>query len=347
GEDKVEKIFMGMAHRGRLNILVNIMNKPYSKIFADFEGNLDPDSIQGSGDVKYHLGDKGIYQTKSGTDIDIELMPNPSHLESVNPVVEGATRATQDHHTEEKANKNIMPVLIHGDAAFSGQGVVSETLNMSQLEAYETGGTVHIIINNQIGFTTLPKDGRSTEYASDLAKMILAPIFHVNGDNPEQAVHAMQMAFEYRQKFNKDVVIDLICYRKYGHNEGDEPAFTQPGMYQEIDNHDPVRDIYARHLLKQANLTEEEVQELYDEFDELLYEAFEDAKSATPLEVTENMIQRHESTQDERPDFPDTTYPEEELNDIAVKLNTVPKEFDANPKLLRQLAKRAEIVDKN
>ncbi|SHF40819.1 2-oxoglutarate dehydrogenase E1 component [Fodinibius roseus] len=347
GEDEVEKIFMGMAHRGRLNILVNILNKPYRKVFADFEGNLDPDSIQGSGDVKYHLGAEGKYRTKAGRDIDIELMPNPSHLESVNPVVEGATRATQDHDQADDANKNIMPVLIHGDAAFSGQGVVSETLNMSQLEAYQTGGTVHIIINNQIGFTTLPKDGRSTEYASDLAKMILAPIFHVNGDNPEQAVHAMQMAFEYRQKFNKDVVIDLICYRKYGHNEGDEPAFTQPGMYQEIESHPPVRDLYAQHLLNQEELTEEEAQELFDEFDELLREAFEDAKNASPLEVTDDMIERHETRQENWPEFPDTTYPGEELKDIAVKLNTVPKGFDANPKLLKQLAKRAEIVEKN
>lgn len=347
GEDEVEKIFMGMAHRGRLNILVNILNKPYRKVFADFEGNLDPDSIQGSGDVKYHLGAEGKYSTKAGRDIDIELMPNPSHLESVNPVVEGATRATQDHDEADDANKNIMPVLIHGDAAFSGQGVVSETLNMSQLEAYQTGGTVHIIINNQIGFTTLPKDGRSTEYASDLAKMILAPIFHVNGDNPEQAVHAMQMAFEYRQKFNKDVVIDLICYRKYGHNEGDEPAFTQPGMYQEIESHPPVRDLYAQHLLNQEELTEEEAQELFDEFDELLREAFEDAKNASPLEVTDDMIERHETRQEDWPEFPDTAYPGEELKDIAVKLNTVPKGFDANPKLLKQLAKRAEIVEKN
>jgi 2-oxoglutarate dehydrogenase E1 component len=347
GEDKVEKIFMGMAHRGRLNILVNIMNKPYRKVFADFEGNLDPDSIQGSGDVKYHLGSKGQYHTKNGEDIDIELMPNPSHLESVNPVVEGATRATQDHHEEDHAEKNILPVLIHGDAAFAGQGVVAETLNMSQLDAYKTGGTVHIIINNQIGFTTLPKDGRSTEYASDLAKMILAPIFHVNGDNPEEAVHAIQMAFEYRQKFGKDVVIDLVCFRKHGHNEGDEPAFTQPGMYKEIENHPTVRDIYTKYLVGKKELTEEEAQEIFDEFDELLYQAFEDAKNASPLEVTEDMMNRHESRQEDWQEFPDTTCPEDELKDIAVKLNTVPKDFDANPKLLKQLAKRAEIVDKN
>ncbi|HKK44676.1 MAG TPA: multifunctional oxoglutarate decarboxylase/oxoglutarate dehydrogenase thiamine pyrophosphate-binding subunit/dihydrolipoyllysine-residue succinyltransferase subunit [Balneolaceae bacterium] len=347
GDDEVEKIFMGMAHRGRLNILVNIMNKPYRKVFADFEGNLDPDSIQGSGDVKYHLGSKGEYQTLKGDNIDIELMPNPSHLESVNPVVEGATRATQDSFDDENAKKNILPVLIHGDAAFSGQGVVAETLNMSQLDAYKTGGTVHIIINNQIGFTTLPKDGRSTEYASDLAKMILAPIFHVNGDNPEEAVHAIQMAFEYRQKFGKDVVIDLVCFRKHGHNEGDEPAFTQPGMYKEIENHPTVRDIYTKHLVNKGELTEEETQEIFDEFDELLYQAFEDAKNSSPLEVTEDMMNRHESKQEEWAEFPDTTYPEDELKDIAIKLNTVPKNFDANPKLLKQLAKRAETVDKN
>jgi len=347
GNAEVQKIFMGMAHRGRLNILVNIMNKPYRKVFADFEGNLDPDSIQGSGDVKYHLGAKGEHQTESGEKVEIELLPNPSHLEAVNPVVEGAARATQDHLDNENPKKHILPVLIHGDAAFSGQGVVAETLNMSQLDAYKTGGTVHIIINNQIGFTTLPEDGRSTEYASDLAKMILAPIFHVNGDNPEEAIHAIQMAFEYRQKFGKDVVIDLVCFRKHGHNEGDEPAFTQPGMYEEIDNHSPVRDIYTNQLLRKDELTEEETEALFKEFDELLQEAFEDAKNSSPLEVTEDMMTRHQMSQEEWPEFPDTTYPREEIKDIAIKLNTVPKDFDANPKLLKQLAKRAEIVENN
>lgn len=347
GEAEVEKIFMGMAHRGRLNILVNIMNKPYRKVFADFEGNLDPDSIQGSGDVKYHLGAKGEHQTDEDQKVELELMPNPSHLESVNPVVEGAARATQDALNGQQTSKNILPVLIHGDAAFSGQGVVAETLNMSQLDAYKTGGTVHIIINNQIGFTTLPEDGRSTEYASDLAKMILAPIFHVNGDHPEEAVHAIKMAFEYRQKFGKDVVIDLVCYRKHGHNEGDEPAFTQPGMYKEIENHPTVRDQYTNDLVRKGELTEDETQEIFDEFDDLLRQAFEDAKNASPMEVTEDMINREESSQSDWPDIPDTTYPEEEVKDIAVKLNTVPKDFDANPKLLKQLAKRTEIVEKN
>ncbi|MEX0890193.1 MAG: 2-oxoglutarate dehydrogenase E1 component, partial [Balneolaceae bacterium] len=212
---------------------------------------------------------------------------------------------------------------------------------------YETGGTIHVIINNQIGFTTLPEDARSTEYASDLAKMILAPIFHVNGDDPEAAVHAIRMAFEYRQKFGKDVVIDLICYRKHGHNEVDEPAFTQPGLYEEIDIHPTVRDLYVKKLLQIGEFTEEEMQEIFDEFDELLQQAFEDAKNDSALEVTDKMLDRSEEDQEDRDLFPDTTYFVEELNEIAIKLNTVPKEFDANPKLLRQLAKRAEIVKKN
>ena len=343
----VEKFFLGMAHRGRLNILVNIMNKPYQKVFADFEGNIDPGTIQGSGDVKYHLGSKGVYETKDGKSIEMELMPNPSHLEAVNPVVEGAARASQDHYNGENSTKKIVPILMHGDAAFAGQGVVAETLNMSQLRGYETGGSIHVIINNQIGFTTLPKDARSTEYASDLAKMILAPIFHVNGDDPEAAVHAMNLALDYRQKFGKDVIIDLICYRKHGHNEGDEPAFTQPGLYKEIDNHQSVRELYVKELLRKGEFTEEETQALFDEFDELLQKAFEDAKSSPALEVTDNMLDRTEESQSDRAEFPDTGYPIEELTDIAVKLNTVPKTFDANPKLLRQLAKRAEAAEKN
>lgn len=347
GEENIEKFFLGMAHRGRLNILVNILNKPYRKVFADFEGNIDPDTIQGSGDVKYHLGTEGTHKTKSGKSIELELLPNPSHLESVNPVVEGASRALQDMHDDEKATNKIVPILMHGDAAFAGQGVVAETLNMSQLRGYETGGTIHVIINNQIGFTTLPSDARSTEYASDIAKMILAPIFHVNGDNPEAAVHSMKLALEYRQKFGKDVVIDLICYRKHGHNEGDEPAFTQPGMYEEIDNHPTVRDIYVKELLRKSEFTEEETQAIFDEFDELLQQAFEDAKSSPALEVTDKMLDRTEKGQKEWDQYPDTTYPIENLKEIAVKINTVPKDFDANPKLLRQLAKRAEHAEKN
>ncbi len=347
GEVDIEKIFMGMAHRGRLNILVNIMNKPYHRVFAEFEGNVDPDTIQGSGDVKYHLGAKGKHKTKSGAEVDIQLMPNPSHLEAVNPVVEGAVRAVIDHHEKEDAEKRILPVLMHGDAAFAGQGVVAETLNLSLLDGYRTGGTVHIIINNQIGFTTLPEDGRSTEYASDLAKTVLAPIFHVNGDRPEAAVHAIQMALEYRQKFGKDVIIDLIGYRKHGHNEGDEPAFTQPGMYKEINDHNTVRDLYTKSLVKAGELTQEETQQIFDEFDDLLQAAFEDAKKAPSLKSEDAFFERIEMDQQDWSKQPDTTTTIDDLKDIAVKINTVPKDFDANPKLLRLLAKRAEIVQNN
>lgn len=343
----IEKAFLGMAHRGRLNMLVNIMNKPYRRVFAEFEGNVDPDSIQGSGDVKYHLGTKGVHKARDGKEVQLELMPNPSHLEAVSPVVEGAVRAMQDHLESDDAEKKILPILMHGDAAFSGQGVVAETLNMSQLEGYKTGGTIHIIINNQIGFTTLPKDGRSTEYASDLAKMIQSPIFHVNGDKPEAAVHAVQMAIDYRQKFGKDVVIDLIGYRKHGHNEGDEPAFTQPGMYKEINDHPPVRDLYTDYLVKNNELSEEETNQIFEEFDKLLLEAFEDAKKSPNVDITEDIFDRTETDQKSRTQFPDTTYPKDDLIDIAVKINTVPKDFDANPKLLKQLAKRADIVGKN
>jgi 2-oxoglutarate dehydrogenase E1 component len=347
GEHKAEKVLMGMAHRGRLNILVNIMNKPYHRVFAEFEGNIDTRTIQGSGDVKYHLGAEGTHETKSGNSIQLELMPNPSHLEAVNPVVEGATRALQDHFEGEAADEKIIPVLMHGDAAFAGQGVVAETLNMSQLDGYKTGGTIHIIINNQIGFTTLPEDGRSTEYASDLAKMILAPIFHVNGDSPESAVHAIQMAMEYRQRFKKDVIIDLICYRKHGHNEGDEPAFTQPGLYKEIKEHKSVRDTYAEWLVKKGEFTNEEIQEIFEDFEQLLQAAFEDGKNAPNTDVTEDLFHRKETKQADRKPIPDTTLPVEKVKEIATKINTVPRDFDANPKLLRQLAQRNEIVQQN
>lgn len=347
GEHEISKAYIGMAHRGRLNVLVNTMNKPYRKVFAEFGGNIDPDSIQGSGDVKYHLGEKGIHKCDNGHEIELELLPNPSHLEAVNPVVEGATRAQIDHSELQDPEKKFLPILIHGDAAFAGQGVVAETLNMSQLRGYKTGGTVHLIINNQIGFTTLPEDGRSTEYASDLAKMILAPIFHVNGDEPEAAVHAMRLALEYRQKFGKDVIIDLICYRQHGHNEGDEPGFTQPSMYQFIHNHKKVRDLYIETLLRKKQINQSDVDYIINDFEKLLEQAFEDAKNAKPLEVTEALIDRSETPQAKLPAYPDTSVDITKLKDIAVKLNTLPQDFDANPKLLRILAKRAEIVEQN
>lgn len=344
----VDDIILGMAHRGRLNVLVNTLGKSYHRIFAEFDGNIDNSTFHGSGDVKYHLGFTGNHRTPTGKTVNLELMPNPSHLESVNPVVEGASRARQDALLASGENpKRVMPLLIHGDAAFAGQGVVGETMNMSQLEGYKTEGTLHIIVNNQIGFTTLPKDARSTTYASDLAKMIQAPVFHVNGDDPESAAYAMTTALDYRQKFGKDVVIDLICYRKHGHNEGDEPAFTQPGLYKEINTHPSVREFYSKELIRKGELTSEEVAQIFAEFDAILEEAFNEAKNVTPFEVTEARIERHDTAQDERDDEIDTTMEIGQLKAIATRLNTVPPVFDANPKLLRILAKRNEIVANN
>lgn len=343
----VEKVLLGMAHRGRLNVLVNTMGKSYHKIFAEFDGNIDLSTFHGSGDVKYHLGTTGIHQTPSGKEVHLQLLPNPSHLESVNPVVEGAARALQDQLGPDEDIRKIMPLLIHGDAAFAGQGVVAETLNMSQLRGYKTGGTLHLIINNQIGFTTLPSDGRSTDYASDLAKTILAPILHVNGDDPEAAAHAITLALEYRQKFGKDVVIDLICYRKHGHNEGDEPAFTQPGLYKEINDHRSVREYYRSELIRKGELTESEADKIFKEFDDILEEAFNEAKNVPIFEVKEEHIERRDTAQANRKNQIATHVDAETLVELATKLNTVPQGFDANPKLLRILAKRAEIVANN
>jgi len=347
GELGIDEVILGMSHRGRLNVLVNTMGKKYHKVFAEFEGNIDPLTFQGSGDVKYHLGTEGHHTTQSGKKIRLQLLANPSHLEAVNPVVEGTARALQDKLNTETAYKQIIPLLIHGDAAFAGQGVVTETLNMSQLRGYKTGGTIHIIINNQIGFTTLPIDARSTTYASDVAKTIMAPIFHVNGDEPEAAVHAIRLALQFRQIFGKDVVIDLICYRKYGHNEGDEPAFTQPGLYKEINDHSTVRDIYAAELLKKKQLSKEEIDTLIDGFNTLLEQAFSDAKNAPKSVDPSKFIVKNESVQSNRSDNVDTTYPIAELKRINESILTVPKDFDANPKLLRILAKRHEIVEQN
>ncbi|MDQ3958479.1 MAG: multifunctional oxoglutarate decarboxylase/oxoglutarate dehydrogenase thiamine pyrophosphate-binding subunit/dihydrolipoyllysine-residue succinyltransferase subunit, partial [Actinomycetota bacterium] len=233
GQGIVEAV-MGMSHRGRLNVLANIVGKPLDQIFNEFEGNIAPDTVQGSGDVKYHLGMTGLFTTRTGERLGIVLASNPSHLEAVDPVVEGMARAKQDM-LGKGANGRVLPILLHGDAAFAGQGVVAETFNLSALPGYRTGGTIHIVVNNNIGFTTAPAAGRSTTYATDIAKMVQAPIVHVNGDDPEACVRAVSLALDFRQAFEKDVVIDLVCYRRYGHNEADEPAFTQPLMYSKID----------------------------------------------------------------------------------------------------------------
>jgi 2-oxoglutarate dehydrogenase E1 component len=249
-ESDLDEVVIGMAHRGRLNVLANIVGKPYEKIFSEFEGYLDPKSTQGSGDVKYHLGQTGKYTTPDGEHaITVSVVANPSHLEAVDPVMEGIVRAKQDRINLSLEGYTVLPVLVHGDAAFAGQGVVAETLNLSQLRGYRTGGTIHVIINNQVGFTTAPEYSRSSLYCTDVARMIQAPIFHVNGDDPEAVLRVAGLAFDYRQAFNKDVVVDLVCYRRRGHNEGDDPSMTNPKMYQIIDTKRSVRKIYTEELI--------------------------------------------------------------------------------------------------
>jgi 2-oxoglutarate dehydrogenase E1 component len=233
-----------MAHRGRLNVLTNIAGKTYAQVFREFEGTQDPRSVQGSGDVKYHLGTEGTFTSDSGKETKVYLAANPSHLEAVDSVLEGIVRAKQDRLDEGEAFP-VLPIMVHGDAAFAGQGVVAETLNLSQLRGYRTGGTIHVVVNNQVGFTTAPSSSRSSTYSTDVAKMIQAPVFHVNGDDPEAVVRIGQLAYEFRQRFHKDVVIDMVCYRRRGHNEGDDPSMTQPLMYNLIEAKRSVRKLYT------------------------------------------------------------------------------------------------------
>ena len=247
----VKEFVFGMAHRGRLNVLCNTLGKSYEEIFAEFEGNLEIAGEEGDGDVKYHMGFSSHHTTTKGNGVHLTLTANPSHLEAVNPVVEGRVRGKQRQIEDNVERKKVVPVLIHGDAAFAGQGLVMETIQMSRLEGYSCGGTVHIVLNNQIGFTTLPADARSTRYCTDIAKMFDAPVFHVNGDDPEAVFHVFRMAMEYRQLFGMDVFIDLVCYRRHGHNETDEPNYTQPTMYANISSHPRPSTIYT----KQAHRT--------------------------------------------------------------------------------------------
>ena len=326
-----------MAHRGRLNVLANILNKPYDKIFDEFEGNYDPNSFEGSGDVKYHLGATGVYTSRTGEKVSVMLAPNPSHLEAVNPVVEGMARALDDMIGDTDCDSHL-PILVHGDAAFAGQGVVPETLNLSRLSGYKTGGTIHVIINNQIGFTTSPDDGRSTPYSSDIAKMLQVPIIHVNGDDPEAVRIAAMFAFEYRQKFNDDVIVDLFCYRKYGHNETDEPSYTQPLLYKKIKAQVPVRQKYAQTLKAGGIFTEDELNAIVGEVKEELNSAFSVRNSVVSTspnpyagaDVFATVITKVE------PHI---------LHAIAKSISTVPQGFTANPKVVDLLNKRSHMLE--
>jgi multifunctional 2-oxoglutarate metabolism enzyme len=289
-EGGLDEVVIGMAHRGRLNVLANIVGKPYEKIFSEFEGHLDPKSTQGSGDVKYHLGMTGKFTTPDGEHATtVSLVANPSHLEAVDPVLEGIVRAKQDRIDLKLEGYTVLPLLVHGDAAFAGQGVVAETLNLSQLRGYRTGGTVHVVINNQVGFTTAPEYSRSSLYSTDVARMIQAPIFHVNGDDPEAVLRVARLAFEYRQAFNKDVVVDLVCYRRRGHNEGDDPSMTNPKMYQIIDGKRSVRKIYTEELIGRGDITVEQAEELLRDYQaqlEQVFKATRDAATKAPPRAT-------------------------------------------------------------
>jgi 2-oxoglutarate dehydrogenase E1 component len=277
---KVEEIVMGMAHRGRLSVINDFLQKPISVMFAQFSENYMPDQVGGDGDVKYHLGYRTKRELPDGHKVSIRLSPNPSHLEAVNSVVEGIARARQHVRQDSEERSRVVAVLVHGDAAFAGQGVVAETLNMSQLEGYRTGGTIHIVVNNQIGFTTLPADARSSRYCTDVAKMIGAPVLHVNGDDPVAVRMCAELALDYRQKFRADVVLDIVCYRRHGHNEGDEPLYTQPVMYREISAHPTLGTIYRRRLLDNAILTAEEAAALDREFEAHYESALKEVKTA-------------------------------------------------------------------
>ena len=277
----LDEVVIGMAHRGRLNVLANIVGKPYEKIFSEFEGHLDPKSTQGSGDVKYHLGTTGKFTTPDGaSSTTVSVVANPSHLEAVDPVLEGIVRAKQDRLDLGLSGYTVLPLLVHGDAAFAGQGVVAETLNLSQLRGYRTGGTVHVVVNNQVGFTTAPEYSRSSLYSTDVARMIQAPIFHVNGDDPEAVVRVGRLAFEYRQAFNKDVVIDLVCYRRRGHNEGDDPSMTNPLMYAIIDQKRSVRKIYTEELIGRGDIAVDDAEELLRDYQQQLETVFKATRDA-------------------------------------------------------------------
>ncbi|MGN6162724.1 MAG: multifunctional oxoglutarate decarboxylase/oxoglutarate dehydrogenase thiamine pyrophosphate-binding subunit/dihydrolipoyllysine-residue succinyltransferase subunit [Marmoricola sp.] len=333
----LDEVAIGMAHRGRLNVLANIVGKSYNQIFREFEGNIDPRTVQGSGDVKYHLGAEGEFVAGSGNRINVSVAANPSHLETVDPVLEGIARAKQDV-LNKGAQYPVLPVLIHGDAAFAGQGVVAETLNLSQLRGYRTGGTIHVVVNNQVGFTTAPAASRSSLYCTDVARMVQAPIFHVNGDDPEACIRVARLAFEYRQAFKKDVVIDLVCYRRRGHNEGDDPSYTQPLMYDLIEQKRSTRKLYTESLIGRGDITVEEAEQVLMDYQKKLESVF--------TEVRELDTKPDEWTT--VPDYPEkklseapTAVTPEVMKRIADAYVTPPAGFTVHPKVLPQLQRRA------
>ncbi len=339
-DDGVHEVCIGMPHRGRLNVLANIAGKSYSQIFREFEGTgAMENSVHGSGDVKYHLGTEGTFTSRAGNACAVYLAANPSHLEAVNPVLEGIVRAKQDALGQPETFP-IVPMLLHGDAAFAGQGVVAETLHMSQLEGYRTGGTVHVIVNNQVGFTTSPRYSRSSEYCSDAARMIQAPIFHVNGDDPESVVRAARLAFEFRQTFHKDVVVDLVCYRRRGHNEADDPSLTQPQMYSVIDTMRSVRKLYTESLVGRGDITVDEAESSLKAYQDLLESAFSETRDVIAAGGAAASEQRNAA-------FPariDTSVSEADIDAVIATQVSIPAEFNVHPRLAPQLQRRQSMV---
>lgn len=342
GGHKMDALVIGMAHRGRLNVLVNIIRKPAGLIFAEFEEKLNPGQL-GYADVKYHLGYSNHVMTHYGKEVKLSLAFNPSHLEAVDPVIFGSVRARQEMAKDTDRSK-FMPVAIHGDAAFAGQGVVAETLNMMNLDGYTVGGTFHIVINNQIGFTTLPSESRSTLYATDLAKGFQVPIFHVNGDDPEATYRVTKLALEYRQKFKKDVIIDLICYRRLGHNETDEPTFTQPQMYDIIKKHPKTISIYEEKLLKRGDITPEEIQFIKDGIQQGLETSFQQAKEKD-TRITVDTLGGVWSRYTKEPLDSDvhTELLQQQLGGIVKAVTTLPAGYTANPKHIKVLEDRKKM----
>ncbi|GAA4030122.1 multifunctional oxoglutarate decarboxylase/oxoglutarate dehydrogenase thiamine pyrophosphate-binding subunit/dihydrolipoyllysine-residue succinyltransferase subunit [Arthrobacter methylotrophus] len=351
-DDGLDEVAIGMAHRGRLNVLTNIAGKTYAQVFREFEGTQDPRSVQGSGDVKYHLGTEGTFTSDNGNETKVYLAANPSHLEAVDSVLEGIVRAKQDRLDQGEAFP-VLPIMVHGDAAFAGQGVVAETLNLSQLRGYRTGGTIHIIVNNQVGFTTAPSSSRSSTYSTDVAKMIQAPIFHVNGDDPEAVVRIAQLAYEFRQRFHKDVIVDMVCYRRRGHNEGDDPSMTQPLMYNLIEAKRSVRKLYTESLIGRGDITEDEAEQLLRDYQERLERVFAETHAAQTSPIPIITADSAAVSDIERPiaqqadvgtNAPATTaISAEKLQKIGQAHLDIPEGFTVHSKLKQLLEKREQM----
>jgi multifunctional 2-oxoglutarate metabolism enzyme len=349
-DNGLDEVGIGMAHRGRLNVLANIAGKSYAQIFSEFEGNQDPKSVQGSGDVKYHLGTEGVFTAESGATTKVYLAANPSHLEAVDPVLEGVVRAKQDRIDLGGDGFSVLPILIHGDAAFAGQGVVFETLNLAQLRGYRTGGTIHVIINNQVGFTTGPSSSRSSQYATDVVKGLQVPVFHVNGDDPEAVVRVAELAFEYREQFDRDVVIDMLCYRRRGHNEGDDPSMTQPLMYNLIEAKRSVRKIYTETLVARGDLTIDEAEQALRDYQAQLERVFAETREDgwTPPPPQAEAVAGLERPESQLEDAGvmvgwQTAVPAAVLSRIGQAHVRPPAGFTVHPKLQQLLEKREQM----